>query len=105
MSCDTPRELKLLWYDDDELKESNLDLSVCTTWELLRSEVAHLTSFLPTKLRKLRFQNRDGFDLEEKFTESNFFDKVISHYQEILLVDPENTNLLHGLITIFDLLA
>ncbi len=71
----------------------------------MRSEVAHLTSFVPNKLERLRFQNRDGLDLEENFTESNFFDKVICHYQDILLVDTENTNPSHGLIMIPDLLA
>jgi hypothetical protein len=93
------RYLKLLWYDDNELQESRLDLSSCSSWEMLRDEVAELTSFVGSKLRKLRFQNRDGFDLEEKFTESNFFDEVVSHYHEILLVDPESTNPSHGLIS------
>jgi len=105
MNCNSTKDLKLLWYDDNELTEATLDLSNCSSWELMRNEVAHLTSFVPEKLRKLRFQNRDGFDLEEKFTETNFFDEVISHYQEILLVDTENMNPSHGLITIPDLLA
>jgi hypothetical protein len=105
MSCEVRKHLKLLWYDNNELKESTLDLGYCSSWELLRNEVAHLTSFIPKKLRKLRFQNRDGFDLEEKFTESNFFDKDVFHNQEILLVDPENTNPLHGLISIPDLIT
>jgi hypothetical protein len=93
-----PRDLKILWYDDAELKESTIDISQCTTWELLRKEVAFLTSFVGSKLSRVRFQNRDGFDLEEKFLESNFFEEVVSHYYEILLVDPENTDPLHGMI-------
>ena len=92
------RDLILLWYDDDELKESKLDLSRCTTWDSLKSEASHLTSFIGAKLRKIKFQNRDGFDLEENFQESNFFQEVISHYHEILLVDPDDTNSSHGLI-------
>ena len=104
-----PKCLKLLWYDDNEVKEAAIDLHNVSTWDALRRETGHLTSFIESKLNRLRFQTRDGFDLEETFGEWNFFEGAGIHYKEILLIDPENADPCHGerrkqvsLISIFE---
>lgn len=97
------RSIKLLWYDD-VIKEASIDLDLAkvNSWASLRREVGLLTSFIPSKLERLRFQTRDGFDLKKSFEESNFFEGAGILYQEILLVDPENQNQDHGKILMKD---
>jgi hypothetical protein len=92
------RSVILLWYDDDVIKEASIDLDLAQvdSWASLRREVGLLTSFIPSKLNRLRFQTRDGFDLKKSFEESNFFEGAGILYQEILLVDPEYQYQDHG---------
>ena len=82
--------VNLLWYDNGDFKEAEVDVTNVDTWKSLRREVAYVTSFVGTKLNRLRLQTRDGFDLEETFEEANFFAGAGILYKEILLIDPEN---------------
>ena len=90
------RCLDLLWYEDDVLKKSEVDLRNVNSWESLRREAGHLTSFTGAKLKRLRFQTRDGVDLEENFIESNYFKEIGNMCHEILLIDPQNQRPSHG---------
>lgn len=90
------RRLNLLWYDESEIKEAAIDLLRVDSWDSLRRETAHLTSFVEHKLIRVRFQTRDGYDLEEKYDEKNFFEGAGITCTEIILIDPENESSCEG---------
>jgi hypothetical protein len=95
-SVDMAAKLCLHWYDDGELKKATVDTEV-SSWESLRAEAANLTTFISSKLQKLRFYDRDFCDLEGNFEERDFFSNYADHGNfNIILIDPEDRCSSHG---------